>query len=320
MITIRVNKQAAVAGALLATLLMLLVLLVFVRSDADTVINVSDMPWNYTESEKDYEKYTGELATEVFESLNEFSTVNVETFDSTDTYESVDVNVTDECRDIILMSDSEAWNLISGGLFPEYPTGSYASYEALIKKIYNEKMVMVTVPVWKWENNKDKTDLSKSSYNLRLAVNEELADMFVEVFRTIYNDPTKPVINIDDAGMGTWVLRGKNHNNNSTISGHALGTTIDINPSTGSFKVNGKWYGNGYGQTAMPKYVWEALPECQEKYNVLYQDCPIVQVFKSYGFIWGGDWKNGTDCMHFSFLGDGKNAREKGKANYLMYN
>lgn len=320
MISLTKNRQAVMAGALLATLALLLSLLVFVKAERPVLINVQPMPLDYTESTADYEKYVTPTDLEIFESLNEYATVNMETFNTSDSYESVDVMISHRCKDLILLSDNEAWSLISGGVFNSYPTGTYASNESKVKQIYADKMVLIKVLVWKWAYPSDKTNLEKTSYVLSLAVNEEVADLFVDAFTDIYNDPSRPVINVNDAGMGTWVLRGKNHNSNSTISGHALGTTIDINPSTGSFKVNGTWYGNGYGHKAMPKYMWDELPECQDKYNVLYQDCPIVQVFKSYGFVWGGDWKSGTDCMHFSFLGDGKNAREVGQSNYYKYN
>lgn len=314
------NAKKMIAVALFILLIMLLVMLGFMSKDNGVVVHVSPLPATYSESESDYDTYVDPEHTEVFETLNEFSSVTVDNFGTVDTFESVNVDISKSNRDLILLSDDNAWSVITNGLFTSYPSGSYTDNESKLKKLYNENMVMITVPVWYWENPKDNTNMNKVSVNKDFAVNASVADLFIDIFNDIYQDPAKPVINIGDSGMGTWVLRGKNHNNNSSLSGHSLGTTIDINPSTGSFKVNGIWYGNGYGHKAMPKSVWEQLPECHDKYHVLYIDCPIVQIFKSYGFVWGGDWTSGTDCMHFSFLGDGKNAREKGQANYYKYN
>lgn len=314
------GRQKFIAGALLLVLTMLVACLLFVKTEGTMVITVAPLPDNYTESEDDYEQYVEYASTETFRSINEFSEVTLDQFESVDTFESVTVEVDNSCRELILLSDDEAWQLISDGVFSSYPTGSYSQHKNELKTIYDNKLVVIHVPVWFWAYPEDKTNMFKSTSTLNIAVNEELAELFINIFNDIYRDPSCPVINLKDAGMGTWVLRGKNHNNNSSISGHALGTTIDINPSTGSFNVNGQWYGNGYGHKAMSKSMWDQLPECHEKYQVIYKDCPIVQVFKSYGFVWGGDWTNGTDCMHFSFLGDGKNERVKGQENYYKYN
>lgn len=305
----------------LSALLIALLASIFVPSKTPSaVIRISPLPSNYTESEEDYEEYVQPETTELFESTTGDISMSYDSYSSTDTFEAVDTNINTTVEKLILLDDADAWDLISGGIYTEYPSGSYASNKDKVQQIYDTKMVMITVPMWTWERPNDKNNLKKTTTSKQLAVNSELAELFTCVFQDIYNDPSRPVINTHDAGMGTWVLRGKNHNSKSAISGHALGTTIDINPSTGSFKLNGTWYGNGYGHRAMSKSVWEDLPECQSKYNVLYKDCPIVQVFKSYGFVWGGDWTSGTDCMHFSFLGDGKNAREVGKQNYYKYN
>ena len=144
----------------------------------------------------------------------------------------------------------------------------------------------------------------------------DIRNTFVHIFEDIYDDPSKPIINIADKGMGTWVLRGKNHNSANEMSAHALGCAIDINPSTGSVNINGKWYGNGYNQAVLSKEIWTQLPETHSKYHILYDGCPIVEVFKSYGFYWGGDWTSPKDCMHLSYIGDGSDARLIGVSNY----
>jgi len=316
----KLNLRYLEIGGLLFLLVVLMLGSALSRNNSETVIRIQQLPRTYTESVTDYDNYVQPTDYEVFESTSENIVMSYDEFSSTDTFESVDVNINESVKDLILLSDSEAWSLISDGIYIEYPSTSFASNKDKVQQIYDTKMVLVTVPVWTWKNPSDKYNLEKKAANKQFAVNEEVAELFTCVFQDIYRDPSKPVINLNDAGMGTWVLRGKNHSSKSTLSGHSLGTTIDINPSTGSFKLNGKWYGNGYGQTAMTKAIWENLPECQEKYNVLYKDCPIVQIFKSYGFVWGGDWKSGTDCMHFSFLGDGRNAREVGQQNYFKYN
>lgn len=79
--------------------------------------------------------------------------------------------------------------------------------------------------------------------------------------------------------------------NSKTLSNHALGLAIDINPLYNPYIQNGR-----------------VLPFAAEKYADRSADFPhkitkndyAVKLFKSYGFTWGGDWQNGSkDYQHF---------------------
>lgn len=297
-----------------------------IRNPVNTSIN-ADIPlsWDssYTESEKDYAvQWTVEdWSTFKPPKGEEFTSVVIQ--DITASFEEYEVFLTNSLKHrtqedirIATLEEGEAWNFISEGMWSEYPTSSFAKNKDKLVELKNTNTETITVQCWYWVNPEDDTDMRKTTIEKTFAVNSKLADTFEHIFADIYADPSQPVINIADLGMGTWVIRGKNHNSSNTMSAHALGCAIDINPSTGSFYVNEVWYGNAYGQQKMTESIWHQLPECHKKYHVLYENCPIVRIFKSYGFYWGGDWSTKKDCMHLSYIGDGSSARQTGINNY----
>lgn len=229
-------------------------------------------------------------------------------------------NLSQDDKSIISMSDEDAWNYLTNGVFDSYPKTAFINVKNQLQNLYVENAVTITVPVWYWEDPNDPNNYNKITKTKDWTVNKRIAKICEHIFNDIYNDPSQPIINISDSAAGTWVIRGKMHNPYRTPSAHSIGAAFDINPSSGTYNVNGVLYGNGYRNKPMPYEIWEMLPESHKKYNVLYEDCPIVRIFKSYGFYWGGDWETGTDVMHLAFLGDGDNAREVGKQNYVRYN
>jgi hypothetical protein len=219
--------------------------------------------------------------------------------------------------ELISMKESEAWSYISDGKITSKPTQSFIELESLLNSLYNSYSTTMKVKVWFWEDPKDNSNMNKVTKELSVTVNKKLEPLWEGIFNTIYSLDSKPIINVQDSAMGAWSVRGKLNNLNKAPSSHAFGTAIDINPSTGTVTIDGQQYGNGYNQKILSKSKWESLPENHVKYQILYDDCPIVQVFKAYSFTWGGDWNSAKDNMHFSFIGDLD--REDGYNNYLKY-
>jgi hypothetical protein len=323
------NKILASITAILLLVGLLLIIDTTKHKDIPDVENTVVVKWSgkqVKESNTEYnvvfEPVTKKEVPDTYATPKGFNGIFIETKDKGLTNYAApqmtgDSIISNSDSDIITMSDPDAWKLISGGIFTEYPSSPYSSIESQIKEIYNKYATTITVPIWYWSNPDNESDFNKTTHQLNLTVNANIANLWIHIFSDIYSQDSKPIINIKDYGMGTWALRGKNHNPNNTLSAHSLGTAIDINPSTGSFNINGNWYGNAYAQKVMDPSTWSSLPECHEKYQVIYEDCPIVKVFKSYGFYWGGDW-NTKDNMHFSFLGDSV-GRAQGYENYLKY-
>lgn len=324
------QKDVVIITACFTVIVLTVIACCFMIKNHNDKVNASGLSvpvnWDsdYVENEEDYanQQKLNLSSTETFETLaatSDFYTVTCSMTESVSVLTEVYCkSLTDSDIAIISMSEQEAWSYISNGIFTGYPKGSFNSNKDKLVKLQQANTEVIEIKCWFWEDPNDETNLNKVTKTKKFAVNSSIASLFKHAFADIYNDPSKPVLNLNDTGMGTWVLRGKNHNGNNTMSSHSLGCAIDINPSTGSFKVNGIWYGNGYKHKKMTKNIWEQLPECHNKYHVLYEGCPIVEIFKSYGFVWGGDWTTGTDCMHLSFIGDGSTARSVGYKNYEM--
>lgn len=218
---------------------------------------------------------------------------------------------------VALLGEDEAWSYVTGGIFRRDPEASYGEIKDELAEVQKRFSAQIKVPVWFWADPSDPTNMKKVTKELTLHVNSHLAEVFKNIFEDIYEDPTKPVINLQDSGFGTWVLRGINWSDSNRPSAHALGCAIDINPSSGSYNIDGVRYGNNQYEHPMPYSIWRQLPETHTKYHVLYIGCPIVEIFKSYGFYWGGDWGySDVDVMHLAYLGD-YGCREVGSRNYL---
>lgn len=217
---------------------------------------------------------------------------------------------------LIMMDEDKMWSYLTNGLITGYPTSTVSELYSGLSDLYSSYGVTIRVPVWYWKYPNDDTNFAKVKQYKTFYVNKAIAQLFQHAFEDIFNDESQPVINLADTGAGCWNIRGKTNSMNSRISTHAIGAAIDINPGTGSFLINGTWYGNGYQHQTVTKKLWEELPECHAKYHVLYDGSPIVNIFKSYGFVWGGDWQSPKDCMHLSFIGEGQGTRLKGQEYY----
>ena len=81
------------------------------------------------------------------------------------------------------------------------------------------------------------------------------------------------------------------------LSNHAYGLAIDINPRINPY-VSSK--GN-VSPTNGKLYKIRSIQKCKGKYKdyMIQEDSYICQLFKKYGFSWGGDWKNSKDYQHF---------------------
>lgn len=141
-----------------------------------------------------------------------------------------------------------------------------------------------------------------------LICNQKIADDLIEIFHELYlneyqiekirlvddynGDDTASMLDNNTSCFNYRVVDGT-----SSLSKHAIGCAIDINPFYNPYVVFNK---DGSGETYIS-------PEGSEIYADRSQNFPYkidendlcYKLFKAHGFVWGGDWNSCKDYQHF---------------------
>lgn len=103
------------------------------------------------------------------------------------------------------------------------------------------------------------------------------------VFQRVDQQITDAHTGYNFRSVGTWAWRGMGVSPvpiNGVVSWHGFGIAMDINPDTNPYSA---------GTGPLP----HDIPQT------------VVDIFKSNGFGWGGDWTSPKDYMHFQYQGGG---------------
>ncbi|EET61812.1 fibronectin type III domain protein [Marvinbryantia formatexigens DSM 14469] len=140
-----------------------------------------------------------------------------------------------------------------------------------------------------------------------LVVNRKIAKKTVKVFYELYQIkyPIQKMVLVDNYGGSDEKSMSANNTsafNYRTISGsrslsnHAYGMAIDLNPMVNPYVKNGRVSpANG------KLYKERNVSKCRGKYkkNMIHKNDKVYKIFKKYGFTWGGDWSSPKDYQHF---------------------
>lgn len=144
-----------------------------------------------------------------------------------------------------------------------------------------------------------------------LIVNSCVADKVTDIFKELF-DIAYPIEKIrlidkydgdDETSMrdnNTSAFNYRTVAGSSTLSKHALGLAIDINPLY-----------NPYGKTRADGTVFVQPANAAEYLNrdlanpyYIRNEDDCCRIFKAHGFTWGGDWNNPKDYQHFEYPSD----------------
>lgn len=199
-------------------------------------------------------------------------------------------------QEIINMSESQVWQLISEGKYSSYDEANKAAQanKTTEEKFWSGMLVQVEVPIWKWS---DSSKTSKVSSTTKIQVNKHLSEYYKSFMTDLYNAPEQYVILI----VGGYNFRTKNiaSGPSKNYSGHSFGATLDIN-----------WNSDGMGLKDTP-YKESSLSE-PLKSEVCSAGSNWYNIAKKYDLDWGGNWsQKSLDPMHFSLVGDNKKDTRK---------
>lgn len=136
-----------------------------------------------------------------------------------------------------------------------------------------------------------------------MIVDKEIADEVISIFKELY-DIKFPIEKmrlpceydgIDEKSMqdnNTSAFNDRPIEGSGGLSYHQLGRAIDLNPLVNPYIR----FSDGL---VLPTTATEYLDRTTEVQGMINADSPCVEIFKKYGWVWGGDWNSLKDYQHF---------------------
>ncbi len=141
-----------------------------------------------------------------------------------------------------------------------------------------------------------------------LICNKELAQDFIEIFYELYRNEYRierirlvDEYNGDDtasmADNNTSCFNYRVVDGTDSLSKHALGCAIDINPFYNPYVVYNR---NNTGETYISPPGSEIYEDRSQNFPYKIDENDLCyKLFKAHGFTWGGDWNTSKDYQHF---------------------
>lgn len=140
-----------------------------------------------------------------------------------------------------------------------------------------------------------------------LMVNREIAPDCLEIFQELYTQEYEiySMYLVDDFDADDTLSCERNNTSafnfrtitgGESLSNHAYGYAIDINPQQNPYLLNGVYY----HENSAPYIDRTGTGE-----HMINHEDLCYQLFTQHGFIWGGDWQNPIDYQHFEYVTEG---------------
>lgn len=151
-------------------------------------------------------------------------------------------------------------------------------------------------------------DFSGEVQTGELICNKEIAQDLAEIFYELYvNEYQIEKIRLVDEYMGDDTASMTDNNTScfnyrvvdgtTSLSKHALGCAIDINPFYNPYVIYNR---NGSGETYISPSGSEVYADRSNAFPYKIDENDLCyKLFIAYGFIWGGNWNSSKDYQHF---------------------
>ena len=200
---------------------------------------------------------------------------------------------------------------IEGGNLDDY-FKSYAIDDALFDRIYGlSYKEYCDIPLEELRYLKMlHYGFDQQIYVGELMVDADLADKFLYIFKELYLNQyeIERMFLVDNYGADdTWSIENNNTSafnyrvstlDGVSLSNHAFGRAIDINPIQNPYVLYYDWGMDTYHDQSVP-YMYRE--DSTLEHMITYDDL-CYQLFIEQGFTWGGDWENPKDYQHFEWV------------------
>ncbi|MCC8141309.1 MAG: M15 family metallopeptidase [Lachnospiraceae bacterium] len=134
------------------------------------------------------------------------------------------------------------------------------------------------------------------------AIAQDLTEIFHELYENGYQIEQIHLVDEyggdDEASMAannTSCFNYRNVANSSSLSKHALGRAVDINPLYNPYVT----YNSDGGRNVQPEEGWDYVDRSADFAHKIDTNDLCYQVFTEHGFTWGGSWNSSKDYQHF---------------------
>lgn len=154
-------------------------------------------------------------------------------------------------------------------------------------------------------------DFAGNTRSGEMIVNKKIARRTLKVFYRLYQIgyPLQRMRLVDDyeaddeasmAANNTSAFNYRKIAHSDRLSNHSRGIAIDINP-----RINPYITPAGIAPENGRVYAERDVSKCRGRYKeyMIRKGDDVYNIFKKYGFSWGGDWTHAKDYQHFEMLG-----------------
>jgi len=144
--------------------------------------------------------------------------------------------------------------------------------------------------------------LAEGELICNMAIAQDLVEIFHELYRNEYRIEKVKLIdeydgddNLSMADNNTSCFNYRNVPESTSLSKHALGRAIDINPLYNPYIT----YNEDGSENILPENATDYADRSKKFPYKIDEDDLCYKLFTEHGFVWGGNWNSCKDYQHF---------------------